>query len=1556
MKLISRFLSVVIVLGTLVALCVPADAGAYLYAGKRKKVYCGVVEIVDPLTGVVLNDAQISALHTTPINAGDRPIPLFAKLDAMNNMKPAGWTLENPLAATQDKLDPYYWRVRVASARNLSRMNMLYLPGSGNLPLSDAERENLRKFVDGGGVLWVDNIGAALKFPNDGPFFIGQLQFAGSATTDPDGAVSRHHPLLCCPYWLTDMEIMNLGTNASGGARSRVDLGIFDPQKPPSSYSILFPIVDTLSGGNPSVVANTYGSGRVVATANAVGMGCLLYEPYSMPSLKFAFNIMSYSSTWTDIRKDPRHSGASIDTVGSNKLVEKWYHVPSAVSTNNRESAALIYKNTVFYTSGSTLYALEQNGDTVGGLYTPHNPGGAVELWSWTDPNGASLSAPTIATVQNPRDDQTDCKPVEALLVQDTAGTVFVINAFPMNEFGVIDTQLYGTMYSFETAAGTSSADSKWPGPPIYVDGWIYAVSGKGRLYADNPCLKKNTSTTGAASPGSSPSWTCPDAGTPDRPGVPYEATPRGGPSFGYVKNPSSSAVVGMVYWFTSRATMPPPDPNSTDINDHIHGVPVSVSMDRVNMGRHDPTHTKFEVRVNYPNQNGMGAYLTAPDPNNKQSAIRILDSDGKKVITQTADPLLNQQLNSTSGTLANGWIVVSAGLPVQRNTLIYASYSLAYGTLGPAIMSDWEIEPKSPNTGPTHKETIINGTPAMGPDNMIYMCGKRTPNGTADGGSILAYQSDGGVSSAGKLRWHFFLHSGFDSGYNPGLTVSIPGVVYDSDAEVRDANTGDLITPGPSMTSPEPCSSPAVAGGKLFVTLTGTGTGPKAALACFRTNSSFTIRLTESAGFGANGKAITRPKSLYRPSNHDKYTIRLWQPNLINGPSSAMPMMDARVINSGMGSGIDIDYDNGTITFNNFGLNTKLQTMMTDTNTFSPSLPVWVWLDNIETPIDWSTWKQGALVTGSTRLNTLTSDSVDLSGWNNMLWYYIVPNHPQADKTTKECSGAHSPPVVIGSTVYFICDDGYLFALDSETGESDGKKTKQVPLWSPKVGEGASLGANSAVSVSGSNGVLMVPGLDGLHAFANTTTLVADNNRVVEVDGAGEVTWSVDSISWPAVTPYAAGRAMAIKQGPVNKPNRARYANTGEILFANSGANQVCKIDKSGTVGFEGTGGKYIRWIYEKFADPMHLLRPGQPTRLQGPTDAIMWQEMEPPASTIGGKTTTGVSVVHCLIADSGNSRLLDLVYRVANGQFVDYTGAAVDGSYIDPDNGFVMPELNWVSKTDSLNERYAYDCLQLVPVDRNGKFCQDIWAASSNYATDGTDLNSGKTTGGAGLGGAILAIGYRERTQATSSSPPSDWNYTSATSGTITAKCDHVVLESKTVPLANPKFFEVIQPDPQINVGLSLLICDNYGVYRAEINGNGPPNVINHLLAQDYYNLVRNIERDPASPVPPKDAPSPNKAISVPFKPTSAQRLFTGRWLIANSATSTQENGAVTFGGEVFEFDPDGADGEKIPWSSPRLQRPWVGDSSGGSWGLWKQITTNTYDLKQPRSAFRP
>lgn len=1541
MKRIGQALSILVV--SLVVISAALPAYAYIYAGQRKRINCGIVllnngEDQSPNT-VDCNGLPYRTIQTSlgsSMVARDYAYSLFTILQMRVDLKPLGWSFENPHApgglftgATTRPEDspenrPEYWFVNLHTYKDLTDMQVLYLPAAGSVNLRDEDREKLRQFVDAGGVLWIDNIGTGshvLDFGNS--FFITNFSFKRS-NGGSDVAVSRHHPLLTLPFWISEAEIGALGANPGrsycipgydvGGTG-----GWGGVSKAPLSFDILYSVTLNTSVGKPSIAANAYGSGRVVATSNAIGSGCLLNYPINMPSLKFAYNVIAWSASWTHLRKDPRHSGFSIDTVGGTKLVRSWsFLAPPATKI---ESAPVIYKNIVFYSSGSQLYALDlvpdedldQDGNPDDGL---QGLGGGADtgqdiVWAWPG-DGGMLSAPTLVTAQDPSNPGGS---IEAVLVMSSTGKVYLLPAFPNNNGILIQTP--GPILTWETNAGQISE----PYPPLYVNGWIYAVGGDGRLHAYNPSLEAYGGVIGH--PTVYPKWAVPNDPV-------ASCTPKAGPAFAWVSNESNGALIGMVYW--SGTTWPNGPPIS---NDWVYGAPVCVSNDRLKPQRTNSAGTLLECRIALP----RSAVAQSPEP-----IVRVTRSDGSGTEIDVVNVSVNRKLqpNNKEAILeadAMGWMVIQTATAVPSDARIVAEYAVDYATghasssMQQAPIQRWLEPVSSPGVAGAPPPTRMIGTPALGPDNMIYACGTRASS--TGGDSVYGMKNDG---TSHSCKWNFHIHGGIPAAsIGVGSPVGVPPVVF---SEVTDVGGATQIV---GLQEPKLFGSPAVARNKVFAAVSSgvvssDPAAPSAALLCFKANPEFTIRITEPSGLGVGGRTERRAKRLYDATGRE-LSIRLWQPDLMSSGGPAIPPpAGATAITRNLGM---IDHEKGTITFTTFD-RPKLKGAMgaSEVNTFVPSLPVWVYVENMEVPIDFNTWAPAAR---EARINGTTipqpiGDAVDLSQWNNLLWYYVVPPHDDVP-----CSGIHSSPVVIGNTVYFVCDDGFLFAVPTDVEENTGGQVKAGRMiWSESVSDAM---ADMNTSIAGSNGVLLVPGSDGLHAYMNATSLVADSGRVMEVDGAGEASWSIDTITWPASIPQTLGSYPARMSGSINKPAKAKYAGAGDVLVVNTGVNQVCKIDKSGTVGIEripnansSAPPQYIRWIWDKFSDPKSLLRPGQPTELRGPTDAVFWREWD-----------NGRLVVHCLIADSGNHRIVDLVYRMAYDGSQQPAGLETSQSP-DPLTGFYLPELNWVSTTDSTNEQYVYESLQVVPnpTQSDGQY---IWAAVSNYRT-GTSWDAPGVSSGRGLGGAIVALQYRVPVSG-------GWNYGGDSSGQIVAACDKALWGGTPRPLAEPKYFQVmdrVAKPGSMSGGRYIIVCDNYGVYEVGPlpGGTAIPPVVRALEDDTYRNMPRTVIRECDNSV------STIPSLGVPLQARCVQELRNGNWLITNNYAGADLAGMKRFRGEVFELSwawNSWTTIDQISWNSPSLycecditqpDKPTIPAS-------WRQGAETTYVFQQPSSALR-
>ncbi|MCE5315701.1 MAG: PQQ-binding-like beta-propeller repeat protein [Armatimonadota bacterium] len=1511
----TRVLQAIAIMCGVIAAQIPADAAAQLYAGNRKQINCGVAWISSsgasqPVGSGYDNNGNIGLTG----GVGN----LFYLLDNITSMKPAAWSLENPFAGVDtsgtmprkyNKSDPLYWKVNLSAVRDLSRMHVLYLPAQSAIKLSDEIRETLRKFVDGGGVLWIDNSSASspMSFSSDGEFIFPNFDFHNTSQ-GVDYAKNRHHPLLTIPFWLTEQDIAMLGPSDFWG-KIYVNPGWMQGTDliPPSIdsdmtvFDYLFSVVVNTGSMSamPSVASNAYGSGWIVATSNYIGRGCFMTYPYNLPSLKFAYNLLAMSSTWTNVRKDPRHSGGSIDTVGGTKLAKIWSYSDAAPMSG--ESAPVVYKNVVFYSSGSTLYALDlkpqedldNNGNADDGQQDTGTIGGQDIIWQ--DEPGGTLSSPTVVTLQLPTGTSKIGDSIDAVLVLSSTGQIYMYDAFP-DVNGILDSSnspLAGCTFNCNTPEELTN-----PAPPICINGWIYVLRSDGKIYAVNPVLKiKNAPVY---------TWLFPS----DSAGSSYKAEPRTGLSFGYVSAQNNGGVVGMLCWGTVAPSIG--GGTVTEKNDAVFGVPINAKNDFLTNQNFSGTRVDCKVTLI-----GRAQIASTPAP-----VVRGYYTDGsgnKKTLTITnVEP--NTNIN---GATSYGYMRITASSTIPSNAIFRADYTLDYSNetvLTNSIASIRKtLDPQPPTNSPGNAvNVVIPASPALGPDAMVYISGKREGSITTEptpGGYLYGLQIDGQDQ---KTKWPYFLHAGVTSSWLAGSSDSVlstaagTGVTMQSNLALPGVvmiENNDVWTP---LQNPQVLSSPAYSADKVFATVTGTNGG---ALMCFKAKPDFVIRLCENAGFDMAGKPIRQPMSLYDSTTKRNRSVRIWQPNLLlDSPLTMTANIAVLLKDESM-----IDRDKGTITISDFD-DLSVPGINGITNVFSPSLPVWVMVDSIEIPIDYSTW--GPLSTYKT-VTPVTGDCVDLSGWNNMLWYYPVED------------SIHSSPVVIGETVYFETDNGTLYALPTETGKSGGVPIDDEDvIWKETSDNNLNSGTSSTnVSIAGSNGVLVIPKGDGLYAYSNTTTLVADTNRLMELDGAGELSWAADSIIWPVHTPPSISQQPATTSGPVDKPNRVRYVSTSELLVANSGANQVCRIDKSGQVGslrvsdIDGNL-RYIRWLYDRFSDPNRLLRPGQTRRLVGPTDAILWEETETDA------TYGSVQVVHCLIADSGNHRIVDLVYKFDIDSNARYLIA--DDNDIDSESGFCMPRLNWVTTMDSTGQDYVFDCIQIVPNYTSGAISSfEIWAAISNYRT-----GLGDTVTDQGLGGAIVAIGYREI-------DGNSYNYNFDNSGRIIYGCDRVKINNKEVPLASPRYFQVTDT----NAGRYMYVCDNYGVYKALIpTTSGAVPVVDPkqiLTDTDYRSLDR--DGDNTNNTPDK------QILNVPLEASCVHVLPNGNWLITNSYSGVNKSRTSKFSGEVFEYNPNATStsDKKVEWQSPDLDWTFKGGST--SVYSWKQVIDNGQIMQQPTCGYR-
>ncbi|HLO98870.1 MAG TPA: hypothetical protein VK171_09780 [Fimbriimonas sp.] len=175
---------------------------------------------------------------------------VWYNLDSNAPLKPAGWNFTNPLApgwlddsevaffssrygdtpSAQTRLskrDTRYWWVNVAnlSDDDFAQLDVALLQvTTPNLTVSPSDREKLRRFVDKGGVLWIDYTYGSLEQTQGGPISVRSIP-----TTNTNVRWDPQSPILRYPNTLSSNEIGFVATGPTYTAQPVNPLGFMVP-------------------------------------------------------------------------------------------------------------------------------------------------------------------------------------------------------------------------------------------------------------------------------------------------------------------------------------------------------------------------------------------------------------------------------------------------------------------------------------------------------------------------------------------------------------------------------------------------------------------------------------------------------------------------------------------------------------------------------------------------------------------------------------------------------------------------------------------------------------------------------------------------------------------------------------------------------------------------------------------------------------------------------------------------------------------------------------------------------------------------------------------------------------------------------------------------------------------------------------------------------------------------------------------------------------------------------------------------------------------------------
>jgi hypothetical protein len=1262
-------------------LFLPSQNNVSNYSGQRRQVKACVL----------VSDAAFKLNGTARVPQNVTPY-VFQIMDQRSE-KPAGWEFVNPLAssnitgdmikrwgtdrpASNTTTDPTfdtsifrtgapllksmgpYWEVNLdkVSSDDLQQFDIAlivfrgngissFVGGTNSVAFTPDEREKLRRFVDAGGNLWLDD-GGNYGFDNvHGPFIVN-VSFGGGVGRRR--LASTHHPLVNFPYGINGYELFRLGSfNQGFGARRHTD-----PGGGSVAPGIMTPVIYGGGGGGARafVSAGAYGAGHLVISSGIAygisgaagganieggnsgalcGSNLLAVNPVD---LKFAYNIISWTTSVPTASADVRRTASTHEQIGA-QLARKWATIP--VNGNGVGSGAVIHKGVVFYVDGnSVLHAYDSNPGT--DLDNDGNPDDGIqdppnapydEIWRAPLQVGdqARVSTPTVLSVtinNTPRDE---------VAVMTDQGKTFIYNAFPTTANG---RTLSGTGVLLFTISqdnhtkgdGLFDADKPLPSP-AFSEGLLFTLLYvSGAPSGDNWRVAPIDPITGNNVFGD-PNAVAPTAQNlgGQLNGLP---TPVGSLTVGYIRDEASGALEKVVYVPTKWQQA-----NQNQNVGYVYGMHFST--------RHEPltlvTNTANLFSPMF--KRAELPWFAPPNPAaNVQGLLPVI-----YVVRRTVanGPVTGVERYPYTGGIGNVTITFAGtqpnrtmqvqltGVTVNPTDSVFADYTLdwpgaAIGTAGTMptaqemdkFSSGRHFDLQQPVQSDTQSKELPLGTTVLGPQDTLLFNAAASASVGGTGGRIYSvrqrYAVGGGTgqTSGTQVAWMF---SPTDS--NQFDTVTVPPRLVNTDS----FTPAGLTAASSPITGFQAVGSPVLSNDILYVL--GTTGGGGAVLLALRANPSTTFPLKQQILDSVNATGVQ---------------IQLAQVDPLQ--SSVGALTQPAYIRLTEGTNFTLDRESGTVTITNF---------KGDKGVFNTVLPI-------------------VVMNGPNVLDTITRSNSIFGPLDNLAWYMVIPSSIAPPPT--------SSPSLFGSVLYYGTGNGQVVSVDLKGISGSGGQT---PLYASTRATNPRVFVQQMVDPnSGSGGTILSPplgttnlvaigGANALAALENQLTLVADNNRLVEVDYGSNAVWTLDStriltIAGGAIGFGGTGQA-AITKISLNRPNMARRSTLNEFVVADTGNNRLIQTDRAGNV----------TWELRNLNNDLLMLRPGDPLALNQPTDVQIYPLN---GDTISIKNEdTGVTYTwngpytstHYVIADSGNYRALEVVDATGPGGFpVVLTGS--DGSSV--------------------------------------------------------------------------------------------------------------------------------------------------------------------------------------------------------------------------------------------------------------------------------------------------
>ncbi len=1484
-----------------------------LVAGVALVGQCALAGPVTRANSTVTINAGVLVIDSNQISPGlvDDAAPFtFLTLDRTLLAKPSGWSFNNPFApgivttsifnrwnslataygvagppavgSVITKQSAAYWEVPLdqMTQGQLNAYNVLLLPAYEFISLNSKERGLLRSFVDHGGTLWVDTAPTTTADVANGIPGAAFTIATHPATSLPD-MFNQFSPLLSYPSTIQN-QYYTFDTTNTYNSIAPVNLSS-------AGYGNLIPILNTVDtdfanlhqvvtdqSGNVLVAYAHQGAGLVLITttraAEALGGGFYSNGGFtsngtflgSAPNAQLIFNAIYLNDRSAQSGGNSHKTNSTVTDTGAPLL---------SVFKDETEGGFLPgqvpveYKGMLFVSQGNVLYAysarpgsdLDFNGQADDG-YPDWSLGKGYDLiWK-----SVALSGPLSAPVAISEPGLSGNR--DFVFVVDGQGNLQEFPVFP-TVGGIFPTNPNTTVSPIKSYASPTGDPAvlvgQAPLAPTAVNGLIYVTDNfdnngnpTGRIWVVDPRTQTNVN-----------NWCLGSAGQA------VINQPVTAPvTIGYIPIADNSGGQDKV------AYVPLQSGGSSGPACGIESIWLGA------VGEKHPLQFDTNGDLVIPTRAGdANAPIYTPgvdDPNGIH--VSLVTSNGDVLSAASMNSLLTGAVTNTGGTLV---LPVQAGVNAatfasDNVTAVAVDYNLDLDYQNPDVTKVVRGVVSLPDDG-NHSQNII-GPIALGSNGDIYL----TEGNQADYGSFFAMQEVGRGLFTVLTRWD--LYPNYTIGNLQGGTASVnePTTFEDFDP----VQVFSKFIKGP-FTQLAFESGPAVSGNNVFVKARGYKNGfvPCELLLDFNANpqpASFTI-----PNLGSN-YTIIQPdisRSLPDKTNPNVYTNAL--------PTQFQAVQGA----------------NGTkITFSNLSSSSSQLSQV-----LNESMPIIV------------------------RQPGLPDEVIDPSlngNWNTLQWYTVVHGvDPGANPNDTNPTALSGEPLVTGNTVFFDGNSiiptvftggniltakpsGLLMAMNANISATDpyiafdsnlrpylhqldalqvsGATITPNPdmRWPQMTGVTSfsdyltrllqtSLAGNDIANprqvfglASGDGGVYAYAAT-GIYGFRQANITVVDSNRIATLDTSGNLIWSSDQVDNLTNNGRVAGLLSQVKV--------AHQITPTSWLYADPNNNSVGIVD---VTGHTQTFNSFI--TANGFQAPGY--QAGETQKLNHPSDVLTYSDY------VTTDPFTGQAILeylqHFLVADTGNKRLLDLVYVYP----VNQTTRAIEFS-----TPTVPPTLFSQSPPEFTGKNFAYNSVSRIYSQKSGTYViaasvpDGLQSASSMGLTPVVpDPTSGTTSpqvheSSAGNGMVVIIDGTNTQVIDSMTLPAIPANVLPVPgSSPITFE---PAQPSISVPLGNVNSVDiapVYNPVTQLT-SYDVMITNQNGVYELtqdSVTGNWDVDWM--LPASVYVDMYHDAFGNVLGTNP------------LDFRPVYARRTQSGSVLIVNGYVGNYLSGNP-FGGAVVEVD---------------------------------------------------